>query len=105
MGNYSIGNLFTKEPVVITGAVRSVLYVLILTGAIVLDEKALAGVALALELVLGLFARGSSTSTTAPTLTVGTPVNEGAAVVASVTPPPEPVAVAEDPVVIEPPGG
>ena len=90
MGNYSPTNLFTKEPVVIAGAVRSVLYVLILVGWLHLTVEQLAGVALALELVLGLFARSTSTSTTQPTLSVGTPVNAGAAVVASVDPPPPP---------------
>lgn len=90
-GNYSLGNLFTKEPVVIAGAVRSVLYVLVLVGLIVLDEKALAAIALGLEVILGLFARTTSTSSTQPTLAVGTPVNAGSAVVASVDPPPPPV--------------
>ena len=92
MGNYSLTAIFTKEPVVSAGALRSILYVLILVGLIVLDEKQLAAIALALEVVLGLFARQGSTSTTSPNLVVGTPVNSGAAVVASVDPPPEPVA-------------
>ncbi len=89
---YSLGAIFTKQPVVIAGAVRSVLYVLVLLGAVVLDAAQLAGIALALEFVLGLFAHQTSTSTSQPTLTVGTPVNAGAAVVASVNPPPEPTA-------------
>lgn len=89
---YSLSNVFTKEPVVIAGALRSVLYVLVLLGAVVLDVEQLAGIALGLELVLGLFARQGSTSSSQPTLTVGTPVNAGAAVVASVNPPPEPTA-------------
>ena len=87
MGSYSLSNLFTKEPVVIAGAVRSILYVGILVGLVVLDDKQLAGIALALEVVLGLFARQTSTSSSQPTLTVGTSVNAGAAVVASVNPP------------------
>ncbi|HXJ63275.1 MAG TPA: hypothetical protein VNN79_05935 [Actinomycetota bacterium] len=94
MGNYSLTAIFTKEPVVIAGAIRSILYVLILVGVVVLDDKQLAAIALALEVVLGLFARQGSTSTTSPNLTVGTPVNSGAAVVASVDPPPEPTAAA-----------
>jgi len=89
---YSLTNIFTKEPIVIAGAIRSVLFVLVLLSVVVLDDKQLAGIALALEFVLGLFARAGSTSTSQPTLTVGTSVNAGAAVVASVNPPPEPVA-------------
>jgi hypothetical protein len=92
IGNYSLTAVFTKEPVVIAGAIRSVLYVLVLMSVVVLDDKQLAGIALGLEVLLGLFARQGSTSTSQPTLTVGTVVNEGAAVVASVNPPPEPTA-------------
>jgi hypothetical protein len=103
-GNYSIGNIFTKEPVVIAGAVRSVLYVLVLVSVVVLDDKQLAGIALGLEVVLGLFARQSSTSTSQPTLAVGQPVNAGTAVVASVVPVPTPTAsVAGAATEIEPP--
>jgi len=61
VGNYSLRNIFTKEPVAIAGGLRSVLFVAVLLGAVLLDEKQLAGIALALELVLGLFARQSST--------------------------------------------
>jgi hypothetical protein len=57
MGNYSLTNIFVKEPVAIAGAIRSVLYVAVLLSLIALDEKQLAGIALALELALGLFAR------------------------------------------------
>lgn len=74
MGNYSLANIFSKEPVVIAGAVRSVLWVLVLLSIVVLDEKQLAGIGLALEVVLGLFARQASTSTAEPKLPVGTPV-------------------------------
>ena len=97
MGNYSVTAIFTKEPAVISGALRSVIYVLILLGVFQLTVEQLAGIALGLELVLGLFVRSQSTSSTSPTLAVGTPVNAGAAVVASVVPPPEPVAIAGDP--------
>jgi len=93
MGNYSFTNLFTKEPVAIAGAVRSILYVLVLLNVAKLDAMQLAGIAIGMELLLGLFARQTSTSTSQPTLTVGTSVNAGSAVVASVSPPPEPVAV------------
>lgn len=58
---YSLRNLATKEPVVIAGAIRSVLFVAVLMGAVILDEKQLAGIAIGLELALGLFARQSST--------------------------------------------
>ncbi len=92
MGNYSLTAIFTKEPVVIAGAIRSVLYVLVLMNLAHLSVEQLAGIALGLEVVLGLFARQGSTSSSQPTLTVGTPVNAGAAVVASVNPPPEPIA-------------
>jgi hypothetical protein len=95
IGNYSITNIFTKEPVVIAGAIRSVLYVLVLLSVVVLDDKQLAGIALGLEVLLGLFARQGSTSTNAPVLAVGTPVNAGSAVVASVNPPPGPTANVE----------
>lgn len=86
MGNYSIGNLFQKEPVAIAGAVRSVLWVLVLLGVVLLDEKALAGIALALEVVLGLFARAQTTSTAQPSLNEGTRVLNPAT---GDTPPPD----------------
>jgi hypothetical protein len=54
MGNYSITNLFTKEPVVIAGAVRSILYVLVLLGAVALNAEQLAAIAIGLEVVFGL---------------------------------------------------
>lgn len=80
MGNYSIGNLLQKEPVVIAGAIRSVLWVLVLLGVVALGEAQLAGIALALELVLTLFARQSSTPTAAPALPLGKAVTvEGTA--------------------------
>jgi hypothetical protein len=74
MGNYSLTAVFTKEPVVIAGAVRSILFVLVLLSLVTLDEKQLAGIALGLELVLGLFTRANSTSSSTPTLTEGTKV-------------------------------
>ena len=90
MGNYSITAIFTKEPAVIAGAIRSILYVLVLVGLISLGADQLAAIALGLEVVLGLFVRSQSTSTSQPTLAVGTPVNAGSAVVASIDPPPPP---------------
>ena len=56
MGNYSILSIFEKEPVAIAAAIRSVLFVAVLFGLAV-DEDQLAAIALALELVLGLFVR------------------------------------------------
>jgi hypothetical protein len=87
MGNYSITNVFTKEPAVIAGAVRSVLWVLVLMSVIVLDEKQLAGIALAAEVVLTLFVRQTSTPTASPTLPVGTLVSNPAAPQGDVPPP------------------
>lgn len=72
---YDPRNIFNKEPVAIAGAIRSVLFVLVLMGLVALDEKQLAGIALALELVLGLFARQASTPTASPTLASGTEVS------------------------------
>ena len=74
MGNYSLTAVFTKEPVVIAGAVRSILFVLVLLSVVTLDDKQLAGIALGLELLLGLFARSNTTSTSSPTLPAGTSV-------------------------------
>lgn len=96
MGNYSITNLFQKEPVAIAGAVRSVLWVLVLLSVVTLDEKALAGIALALEVVLGLFARSQSTSVTQPSLNVGTRVSNPAAPDGDNPPPDLIVAKVED---------
>jgi hypothetical protein len=75
MGNYSFTNVFTKEPAAIAGAIRAVLLVLVLMGVFVIDEKQLAAIALALEVVLTLFVRQTSTSTSSPTLPVGTLVS------------------------------
>lgn len=75
---YSLTAILQKEPVAITGALRSVMYVLVLAGILLWDEKLLAGVALTAEIVLGLFVRQSSTPTAAPTLAEGTPVKDAA---------------------------
>jgi hypothetical protein len=72
---YSIGNLFTKEPAVIAGAVRAILHTLVLAGIVVLDAPLLAGISLAIEVVLTLFVRHSVTPTAAPTLKAGTSVS------------------------------
>lgn len=52
-------NLLESEPVAIAAAVRAVLHSLVLLGVIVLDEAALAGISLAIELVLSLFLRNA----------------------------------------------
>ncbi len=64
MARYSPLAILEKEPVVIAGAVRSILFVGVLMSLVVLDEKQLAGIALALELALGLFVRRSVAPTT-----------------------------------------
>lgn len=87
MGNYSIKNLFTKEPVVIAGAIKSVLWIAVLLGLVSLGETQLAAIALGLELVLGLFARSQSTPTAAPSLAEGTPVKNPDAPAGDVPPP------------------
>ena len=97
MGIYSPLAIFQKEPAVIAGAVRSIVYVLVLMQAVALTVEQLAGIALGLELLLGLFVRSASTSSTSPSLTVGTSVNAGSAVVASVVPVATPVAVLDEP--------
>jgi len=72
MGRYSLKAIFDKEPVAIAGAIRGVLWVLVLAGVLVWDAKLLAGVGVALELVLGLLARQAVTPTADPTLAAGT---------------------------------
>lgn len=77
MGNYSFTAIFTKEPAAIAGAIRAILFAAVLFGLAV-DEKQLAGIALALELVLTLFVRQTSTSASHPVLPEGTPVTNPA---------------------------
>ena len=88
---YSPRAILEKQPVAIASAVRAVLMVAILVGLIVMDEKQLAGIALSVEVVLGLFAWHASTPIANPTLATGTTVS---------------VANSDDKVVIEksPPG-
>jgi len=52
---YSPKAILAKQPVAIAAVIRSVLYALILGGVLHWDAMLLAGVALALEGVLGLF--------------------------------------------------
>jgi hypothetical protein len=61
MGKYSPLAIFEKEPAVIAGAIRTVLYGAVILGYVTLTVDQLAGIAIGLELVLGLFVRQSST--------------------------------------------
>lgn len=72
---YSLTAIFQKQPSAIAGAIRSILFVLVLSGLIVLDSEVVAGIALALEVVLGLFVWNSVTPTASPTLAEGTEVS------------------------------
>lgn len=60
MGRYSILAIFEKEPAFIAGVIRAVLMAAVLFG-LAIDEKQLAGISLALELILTLFVRSNST--------------------------------------------
>lgn len=71
---YSITAILQKQPAAIAGALRSVLFVLILAGVLLWDEKLLSAVGLALEVVLTLFVVSSSTPTNNATLKAGTEV-------------------------------
>lgn len=71
---YSLNALLQKQPVVIAGALRSILYVLILAGILHVSSDLLAAIALAAEIVLGLFAYSQVTPTAAPVLEKGTEV-------------------------------
>jgi hypothetical protein len=64
MGKYDPREIFNREPAVIAGAIRSVLYTAILLGVPYVKDltiEQLAGIAIGLEVVLGLFVRSSST--------------------------------------------
>ncbi len=58
-----IRNPLENEPVAIASAIRAVLHSLVLLGVIALDESALAGISLAIELVLALVLRSAVTPT------------------------------------------
>ena len=72
LGRYDLKALFDKEPAAIAGAIKSVLMVAVLFG-LRIGEPQLAGVALALEVVLTLFVRGSSTPNVTVARIVQTP--------------------------------
>ena len=61
MDIYDPRAIFQKEPAVIAGAIRTVLYTLVLMNAVHLTVEQLAGIAVGLEVVLGIFVRQSST--------------------------------------------
>lgn len=71
---YSLGALFQKQPAVIAGTVRSVVWILVLLGIIALEEAALAAIALGLEAILTLFVVQTSTPTANAQLRSGTEV-------------------------------
>jgi hypothetical protein len=71
---YSIRNILTKEPAAIAEAVRAVMMVLVLANLWTPGDKLLAGIALAVSLVLTLFVRSRVTPTGAPTLEAGAEV-------------------------------
>lgn len=71
---YSIKAIFDKQPTEIATAVRTILFVMVLAGVVGFGEQLLAGIALALELVLALFVIRSTTSKSDPTLKSGTTV-------------------------------
>lgn len=52
---YNLKAILDKQPVAIASALRSVLFVLVLAGLLVMDEKLLASIALTAEIVLALF--------------------------------------------------
>lgn len=90
---YSLGALFQKQPAAIAGALRAVLYVLVLAKVITLDVEVMAAGALALEVVLSLFVFSQSTPIAAPTLPEGTEVavkgSEDKVIIAATPPGPE----------------
>lgn len=59
--NYSIRNVLTKEPAVISGAVLAVVNALVLLGAVAATSDQLAGANVAMVAVLSLFVRQSVT--------------------------------------------
>ena len=71
MGIYDPRAIFQKEPAVVAGAIRTILYGAVILGVVHLTVEQLAGIAVGLEVVLGLFVRQSST----PNVTVAAIVN------------------------------
>jgi hypothetical protein len=74
MGRYSPVAIFEKEPAVIAGAIRTVLYGAVLLRFLPeLSVDQLATIAIGLEVVLGLFVRQSSTPNVTVAQIVQTP--------------------------------
>lgn len=71
---YRLTAIFQKQPVAIAATVRSLILVAVLVGVVTVTEQQLAGIALAVELVLGLFVWNASTPVASPTLPSGTEV-------------------------------
>lgn len=59
---YSLKNLWSKEPVAIAEAVRTVLFVAVLLNVLILESAQLAGIALVVSVVLSLFVRSNVTA-------------------------------------------
>jgi hypothetical protein len=72
---YSITAIFQKQPAVIAGAIRIVLFTLVLLSVLNLTTEALAGIAIAVEALLTLFVVSQSTSAAYPTLKPDTEVS------------------------------
>ena len=73
MGRYDPRAIFEKEPAVVAGAIRTVLYGAVILGYVTLTVEQLAGIAVGLEVVLGLFVRQSSTPNVTVAQIVQTP--------------------------------
>lgn len=61
MGIYDPRAIFQKEPAVVAGAIRTVLYGAVILGIVHLTPEQLAAIAIGLEAILGVFVRQSST--------------------------------------------
>ena len=92
---YSLRAVLQKQPVAIAGALRSILFVLVLAGVIVMDSELLAGIGLTAEVVLGLFVWNATTPAAAPRLKAGTEVSVQGSTdsVVIATSPPGPVGI------------
>lgn len=74
MGRYSPLEIFNREPAVIAGAIRTVLYGAVIFGYLPdLTIEQLAQIAIGLEVLLGLFVRQSSTPNVTVAQIVQTP--------------------------------
>jgi hypothetical protein len=71
---YSLHAILTKEPAAIAEAVRTVLLLLVAFGVFSIGEQNLALAGIAVSVLLTLFTRQTSTSTSSPTLASGTTV-------------------------------